>query len=179
MVYEAVICKYCGQQEPVKRHGKSPSGQKRYRCYGCGKTFLAHYSNRASDPSVKEQIIQMALNGNGVRDTARLLKISASTVCLHLKKSNQVSYVNPAYWQKQLIVSLKVDEMWSFVGTKTHPRWLWWAEDALNGQIVAFVFGRRPHATFRGLLALLQQAGIGVKQCITDRWWGAARAGLL
>ena len=86
MVYEEVICKHCGQSEPVKRHGVSPAGKKRYRCQGCGKTFLGHYTNRASDPQVREQITAMALNGSGVRDTARQLKISPATVCQHFKK---------------------------------------------------------------------------------------------
>lgn len=90
-------CRHCGQSEPVKRHGVSSGGKKRYRCYGCGETFLAQYANRASDPLVKEQIMQMALNGNGVRDTARLLKISASTVCLHFKKKQPGAIVQPSF----------------------------------------------------------------------------------
>ena len=42
--------------------------------------------------------------------------------------------------------------MWSFVRCKKEQRWLWWIEDARTGQVVAFVFGRRTHATFRQVL---------------------------
>lgn len=70
-----------------------------------------------------------------------------------------------------MIIRLKVDEMWSFVGSKQRPRWLWWVENAANGEVVAFVFGRRTHATFRRLLALLQAAHIQVSGWITDAWW--------
>ena len=39
-------------------------------------------------PHVKEQIIDMALNGSGIRDTARVLKISTTTVINELKKKS-------------------------------------------------------------------------------------------
>jgi DNA-binding NarL/FixJ family response regulator len=37
----------------------------------------------------KEQIIEMSINGSGVRDIARVLKISPATVIEELKKKNQ------------------------------------------------------------------------------------------
>jgi transposase-like protein len=40
-------------------------------------------------PEVKEQIIEMSINGSGVRDIARVLKISPTTVIEELKKKNQ------------------------------------------------------------------------------------------
>ena len=61
--------------------------------------------------------------------------------------------------------------MWSFVATKRQQRWLWWAEDQTTGQIVAFVFGRRTHQTFRRLLALLEDAGLQITHWLTDAWW--------
>lgn len=65
---------------------------------------------------------------------------------------------------------LCVDEMWSFVRCKKSQRWLWWVEDAEKGQVVAFVFGRRTHATFRRLLAVLERAGWAVEKWFTDAW---------
>lgn len=88
-----------------------------------------------------------------------------------LKKSQQVLNVHPAYNRKSLSLTLKVDESWAFVQAKKHPRWLWWVEDALSGQVVAFVFGRRTHQTFRRLLALLESAQVAVSKWITDAWW--------
>ena len=88
-----------------------------------------------------------------------------------LKKSQQVLKVHPAYGHKSLTLILKVDESWSFVQAKKHPRWLWWVEDAVSGQVVAFVFGRRTHHTFHRLLSLLESAQITVSNWITDAWW--------
>lgn len=96
---------------------------------------------------------------------------TATRLVASLKKSVEVVSVNPHYIHKGLSVSLKVDEMWGFVGKKAQPRWLWWVEDALTGEVVAFVFGRRTHQTFRQLIGVLEQAQIHVKRWITDSWW--------
>ena len=88
-----------------------------------------------------------------------------------LKKSSEVLPVNPKYVGRSLILSLKVDESWSFVGSKQRQRWLWWVEEAMTGEIVAFVFGRRTHQTFRTLMTLLKESHISVKRWITDAWW--------
>ncbi|RYC66599.1 IS1 family transposase [Spirosoma sordidisoli] len=76
-------------------------------------------------------------------------------------------------------MSLKVDESWSFVSSKQRQRWLWWVEEAKTGEVVAFVFGRRTHQTFRALMTLLEEARISVNRWITDAWCRAAGAGLL
>lgn len=86
MVLEAIKCPHCNEVESVKRHGRTEKGTQRYRCYACKKSFLRDYSYRAHVPEVKAQIIQMAMNGNGVRDTARVLKVSQNTVISHFKK---------------------------------------------------------------------------------------------
>ena len=67
--------------------------------------------------------------------------------------------------------------MWSFVRCKKAQRWLWWVEEAATGRVLAFVFGRRTHATFRRLLAVLAQAAWTVEQWFTDAW-GAYEASL-
>jgi hypothetical protein len=41
-----------------------------------------------------------------------------------LKKSQQILNVHPEYGHKNLTLILKVDESWSFVQAKKHPRWL-------------------------------------------------------
>lgn len=119
MALEAIKCPHCNEVESVIRHGTTEKGTQRYRCYSCKKSFLQNYSYRAHLPEVKAQISQMAMNGNGVRDTARVLKVCQNTVISHLKKSNDVVYVNPAYaFEPSLHLILKADEMWSFVEKK-------------------------------------------------------------
>jgi len=54
----------------------------------------------------------------------------------------------------------ELDEMWSFVGRKKHPRWLWGALDHQTGRILAYVFGRREDQALLQLKALLEPLGI-------------------
>lgn len=86
MVLEAVVCKHCGRTPQVQRFGKTRGGTQRYRCGDCRRTFVAYYTHKACDPAVQNQLTQMAINGSGVRDTARVLHISRNTVSSQLKK---------------------------------------------------------------------------------------------
>ena len=86
MVYEKVCCIHCGCND-VRKFGKRETKQ-RYQCNkGCGKIFQSDYSYNARRPGVKEQVIDIAANGGGIRDTARILGISTMTVMSTIKKS--------------------------------------------------------------------------------------------
>ena len=61
-----------------------------------------------------------------------------------------------------------LDEMWSFVGKKAEPRWLWHAIDHHSGAVLAYVFGRRKDAVFLELQDLL--APFGITRFYTDGW---------
>src|SRR5215831_15141677 len=67
-------------------------------------------------------------------------------------------------------LSSELDEMWSFVQAKAHPRWLWHAIDHHTGNVLAYVFGRRKDTVFLQLKALLEP--FGITQYYTD-YWGA------
>ena len=91
MIIQVLHCPYC-QGTDIVRHGKSPEGKQRYRCREClegrGRRFLLDYSYAGQSPEVKEQIVDMAMNASGIRDTARVLHISPTTVIKELKKKN-------------------------------------------------------------------------------------------
>jgi transposase-like protein len=52
---------------------------------------VASYDYNGYLPEVKKKIIDMAVNGSGIRDTARVLEISPTTVINELKKKNLAS----------------------------------------------------------------------------------------
>jgi insertion element IS1 protein InsB len=62
----------------------------------------------------------------------------------------------------------ELDEMWSYVGTKANPRWLWHAIDHRSGKVLAYVFGRRSDKVFLRLKALLEP--FGITRFYTDGW---------
>lgn len=62
----------------------------------------------------------------------------------------------------------ELDEMWSYVGKKAEPRWLWHAIDHRSGAVLAYVFGRRKDRVFLELQDLL--APFGITRFYTDGW---------
>jgi len=91
MIIQVLHCPHC-QGTDIVRHGNTCQGKQRYRCREClegrGRTFLLDYSYAGQSPEVKEQIVDMAMNASGIRDTARVLHISPTTVIKELKKKN-------------------------------------------------------------------------------------------
>jgi transposase-like protein len=88
MICIPVLCPYCQSNQVVKR-GKTNTGKQRYRCQNpeCShQSFLLDPAYRGRLPAIKQQVIEMSLNGSGVRDTARVLTISTATVIHELKK---------------------------------------------------------------------------------------------
>jgi transposase-like protein len=84
-------------------YGKTATGKQRFRCQNarCEKqTFLQAYSYQGCLPEVKHQIVEMTLNGSGVRDIARVLQISPTTVIAALKKRPQSSSTLTKPWSR-------------------------------------------------------------------------------
>ncbi len=94
MVLIPVHCPHCDSDQVVKR-GKTSNGKQRYLCQNeacTHQTFLLDYDHRARLPEIKlRQIVDMALNSSGIRDTARVLGISKDTVMSELKKKKASS----------------------------------------------------------------------------------------
>jgi transposase-like protein len=87
---EEIHCPNCKGTKIIK-HGKTVQGKQRFLCqnsYCSCQTFILDLSQRGRLAEVKEQIVKMTLDGRGIRNTARVLKISPTTVITELKKRN-------------------------------------------------------------------------------------------
>src|SRR5215470_2253569 len=190
MITQVLHCPYCHSTDIVK-HGLSPEGKQRYRCRAClegrGRTFLLEYTYAGQAPEVKQQIVDMAMNASGIRDTARVLHVSPTTVIKELKKKEpELDQVNQAVlkhlppehveveiWRADALevrrgLSSELDEMWSYVRSKANPRWLWHAIDHHTGKVLAYVFGQRKDSVFLQLQELLEPFGITKFQIPSD-----------
>jgi transposase-like protein len=94
MITPVLHCPYC-QGTDIVRHGTSAEGKQRYRCRECqlgrGRIFWLDYTYIGQLPEVKRQIVDMAMNASGIRDTARVLHVSPTTVINELKTRNRNS----------------------------------------------------------------------------------------
>jgi insertion element IS1 protein InsB len=97
MVSVPVQCPYC-QSTAVIKAGKQANGTQRYRCQNeqcTRRIFLLQYQDRGRIPEIRRQVVDMAINGSGIRDTARVLRISPTTVIAVLKKSRRAATRQP------------------------------------------------------------------------------------
>ena len=126
MVHQLVVCPSCQGKQVVKR-GKTETGKQRYRRQNaeCSpQSFLLEPAYKGRLPEIKQQIIEMSLNGSGVRDTARVLQISTATVIQELKKKGNASDL--------LIIGRRSAILWPGGGTvctrpppKEEIKWRW------------------------------------------------------
>lgn len=151
MVLIPVLCPCCKSNNVVKR-GMTNNGKQRYLCQEVGcitKTFIRDYTYLGCLEYIKRKIIDMAMNGSGIRDTARTLEISPVTVINELKKKEHLlEFVNKdllqeldvsnTYVKIQIVKEAEMDEMWSYVGSKDNQRWLWHAIDHASGKTLAY-----------------------------------------
>ena len=81
MVTILVQCPHYQSTEVIKA-GKQANGVQRYQCHNdwCDRRiFLLHYQDRGRIPEIRRQVVDMAINGSGIRDTAHVLRISPTT----------------------------------------------------------------------------------------------------
>ena len=155
MVTIPVRCPHCHSTEVIKA-GKQANGAQRYQCQNdrCARwIFLLQYQDRGRIPEIRRQVVDMALNGSGIRDTARVLRISPTTVIAVLKKSPRASTrqpcVGPPPCSRGRTVRIpsrreaELDKMWSCVRDKATARWLWHAIAHRTGRGLAYVVGTR------------------------------------
>lgn len=144
-------CPDCQCDYTIK-HGCTNGGKQRYRCKQCGKTFLSDYTYNACQPTIDKHIILFTKEGLGIRSTARVLKISATTL---LKRIVSIAKGIP---QPPIIKgrSYEVDEMRTFIGMKSRLRWIVYALDRESKQVVSFNVGRRTNQTLRVVITSLK-----------------------
>jgi len=88
MATVTVKCPYCMSENVVKA-GSSPNGTQKYKCRSSECThsvFQLTYTYNGYKPNIEFDILHMAINGSGVRDTARVLSVSCDLVISVLKK---------------------------------------------------------------------------------------------
>ena len=95
MVLIPVLCPHCHSDHVIKG-GTTKAGIQRYKCHNADcphDSFQLDLIYKGRSPEIKKQIVNMALNSSGIRDTARVLKISPTTVINELKKKSRCSAV--------------------------------------------------------------------------------------
>jgi insertion element IS1 protein InsB len=110
----------------------------------------------------------MLFHSCGVRDTASVLSISTTTVLKTIRQYFARLRHQPSFSLPRARKNVEIDEMWSFVRSKSQQRWLWYAYDRESKTILDFVVGRRTDEACQFLLQKLSRYTI--ETIHTDNW---------
>lgn len=115
------------------------------------KRFLDFYSYQAYKKNINSKIIQFTKEGLGIRSTARILKISVTTL---LKR---ILLIAKNIKQPMIPVGkeYELDEMRLFIGTKSNLQWLVYAIDKKSKMILGFYIGKRTNKTLKTVIKTL------------------------
>ena len=80
----------------------------------------------------------------------------------------QQMHIAPASVMVVKVKAAEINEMWSFVQSKQHQRWLWQAIDHRTGTVLAYVLASHEDTALKYLQQLLAPFSIG--QFYTDGW---------
>jgi len=155
-------CPKCSSIQTVK-NGKTRKGKQRFLCRSCSKTFITNYSYNAYKTNINQQIILFTKEGLGIRSTARVLKISVTTLLKRIVSIAQSIPQPPIPLGK----SYEVDEMRTFVGKKSRLRWIVYALDRETRQVVSFNVGRRTNKTLKRVIKSLELSN--ARKIYTDK----------
>jgi len=162
--YETITCPACSSLN-IKKNGINKQAKQRYRCKRCGKQFILRYAYRAYLKYIRELVVPMSLNGSGIRDTARVLRVSPTTV---MKLIREQAENLPPEKLPERVTDVELDEMWSFVEKKKNQCWLWLAYSSKHRQMLAFSLGKRTDESLRNLLGKL--SAVQITRFYTDNW---------
>jgi len=150
-VSETKICPFCYSQKIIK-NGHTKTHKQQYYCKTCLKRFLDYYTYNAYRSNINSQIIQFTKEGLGIRSTARVLKISVTTV---LKRIIAIAKGIP---KPVLLFNKKyeMDEMRFFIRKKKNEMWLAYAIERETKKVVCFSVGRRTNTTLYRVIKSLE-----------------------
>lgn len=134
-------CIYCSGK--LVKNGLSKAKKQRYKCKKCNKSIVEKYSYNAYSSYINNQIVVLLTEGLGIRSISRVLKISTTTLLKRIIAiANNIKL--PAATSGN---SYEIDELCTFVKSKSKRIWIVCAFERETKKIVCFNVGTRTNLT--------------------------------
>lgn len=119
MCFKEITCPRCSSMNIVK-NGRTSNKKQKYLCKDCHRQFITDYTYQGCRKEIRSLIVPMSLNGSGIRDITRVLRVSINTVLkeIRLEASKVIQEKLP-----KRILEVEIDEMWSFIEKKENQSW--------------------------------------------------------
>lgn len=160
---QMIVTYTCGRCESpnIVRNGRDYKGSQKYHCKDCGRYGTLNAQTGYDAPT-------QAQTKRGVLE--RLLGLSRWTIRRWLGAwIDDLPPVETSLLPAEIEDVLKLDELWSFVGSKQQERWLWLALCRRTRQVVAYWIGDLSET---GALQLWRRIPRDYVRCasFSDRW---------
>lgn len=119
----------------IKKNGHIHNGKQNYMCRHCGRQFVAD-NKKTITTEQREQIKKLLLERISLRGICRVMNVSLTWLLAFFglvtsEIPEDMGIIKP----KKSKLTIELDEMWSFVGSKENKQWIWLAIDRATKQI--------------------------------------------
>jgi insertion element IS1 protein InsB len=163
----ALKCRRCGSTA-IRKNGKNNAGRQQIHCTSCN--FHSTADLKSSERSYRERMVGKLhcerISQHGISRTSHM---SGTTVRCILKKKSLIPIAGTFSPLKERPIP-EMDEIWSYVGKKKNPVWIWLAMERATRRIVGIAFGDRSWKTCRELWQSLPPDYRKRAVCHTDYW---------
>jgi len=146
----------------IKKNGHIHNGKQNYRCLTCSRQFVLEPSQRLIDEKTKSLIRKTLLERISLEGVCRVFEVSMpwllefiDSLIAELPENLNAAVVTED--DEIEVVLLEADELWSYVGSKDNPQWLWLVMHSRTRQVVAMQVGPRNKATAEKLFFKLPE----------------------
>lgn len=152
-------CPHC-QSLKIVKNGKTWYGKQNYKCQNCKRQAVER--KPSAGLTVEALLHRLLLERLSLRAIARVLQVSLGWLIPRIQQLwQQVPeqlLVGNLEQPELLLYCLEADEMWSYVGAKDCPEWLWLAVERRSGLVVGFHVGERNQESALGLWLSIPEA---------------------
>ena len=146
----------------IKKNGHIHTGKQKYQCLACKKQFVLDPAQKVIDETTKSLVRKTLLERVSLEGVCRIFDVSMPWL---LEFINGLIQELPENLNAEVVhendeievVVLEADELWSYVGSKDNPQWLWLVMHSRTRQVVAMQVGPRSRQTAEKLFYKLPE----------------------
>jgi len=146
----------------IKKNGHIHNDKQNYRCLKCGRQFVLEPTQKIIDDKTKGLIKRVLLERISLEGVCRAFEVSMPWLLEFIdglinELPGNLNAEVVAEDDEIEVVVLEADELWSYVGSKENPQWLWLVMHSKTRQIVAMQVGSRNKETAEKLFFKLPE----------------------
>jgi len=146
----------------IKKNGRIHTGKQGYRCLKCDRQFVLDPTQKRIDDTTRSLVRKTLLERVSLEGVCRIFDVSMPWLLEFIEhliaELPQDLNAEVVHENDEIeVVVLEADELWSYVGSKDNPQWLWLVMHTKTRQVVAMQVGPRDKLTAEKLFYKLPE----------------------